>query len=147
MDGISTASAVIGLVQAAVQVTTALGRYVSRVKGADSSRAKLLDQIRLISAAEKAIERVVRGSSRSSRAPELQTLIDEWFKADSPPTKCKTELEELSGWLEGQAENNKYKRWAKRIGWPAKEDKIQTTIRAFEGYMPYFYGILSLETL
>ncbi|KAF8452411.1 hypothetical protein L210DRAFT_3468299 [Boletus edulis BED1] len=30
--------------------------------------------------------------------------------------------------------------------WPAKEDRIQATIRAFEGYMPYFRDVLSIET-
>jgi hypothetical protein len=80
MDGISAAAAVIGLVQAGTQVTIALRRYISSAKEADSSRAKLLDQMKLMSAAETTIESIVRNSSPSSHTPGLQTLIDEWFK-------------------------------------------------------------------
>ena len=147
MDGISAAAAVIGLVQAGTQVVTALGRYISSAKEADSSRARLLDQIKLISTAETTIESIVRNSSPSSRNPGLQTLIDEWFKENGLPRKCKKELEELASWLESQREAKKHKKWVKMIAWPIKEDKIQATIRAFEGYMPYFRDVLAIETL
>ncbi|KAH0831079.1 hypothetical protein J3R83DRAFT_13625 [Lanmaoa asiatica] len=147
MDGISGAAAVIGLVQVTTQVTTALGRYVSSVKRAESSRANLLEQIKLMSTAEKAIQTVVRNSPRSSREPELQALVDEWFRADGLPFKCKGELEKLSHWLERQVEDRKRNKWGKMVVWPVKEDKIQATIRAFEAYMPYFHHIVSIESL
>ena len=147
MDGISTAAAVIGLVQAGTQVTIALRRYVSSAKEADSSRARLLDQIKLISAAETTIESIVRNSSPSLRTPGLQALIDEWFKENGPPRTCKRELEELASWLESEREAKKHKKWVKMIAWPTKEDKVQAAIRAFEGYMPYFRDVLAIETL
>lgn len=147
MDGISAAAAVIGLIQAGTQVITLLGRYISSVKDGDSSRARLLDQIKLISAAETTIESIVRNSSPSLRTPGLRTLIDEWFKENGPPTKCKRELEELANWLENQPEAKRHKKWVKMLSWPTKEKKIQATVRAFEGYMPYFRDVLSIETL
>lgn len=147
MDGISGAAAVIGLVQAATQATTSLSRYVSRVKEAESSRAELLYQIKLICDAERAIGKVMQDLPSSVNTPELQALIDEWFKDDGPPAKCKRELEELAGWLEKEAETNKRRRWTKKISWPVKEDKIQATIRVFEGYMPYFRDILLIKML
>lgn len=147
MDGISGAAAVIGLVQAATQAATSLSRYVSRVKEAESSRAELLYQIKLICDAERAIGKVMQDLPSSVNTPELQALIDEWFKDDGPPAKCKRELEALAGWLEKEAETNKRRRWTKKISWPVKEDKIQATVRVFEGYMPYFRDILLIKVL
>lgn len=72
MDGVS----------AATQVTTILSRYISSVKSVQSARTQLLDQIRLITDAETAIERVVLNAPCLFVAyvtdPQLQALIDEW---------------------------------------------------------------------
>ena len=78
MDGISAAAAVIGLVQAGTQVVTALGRYISSAKEADSSRARLLDQIKLISTAETTIESIVRNSTPGVTDPDRRVVQREW---------------------------------------------------------------------
>jgi hypothetical protein len=76
MDRVSAASAVIPLVQVAAQASSALTQYISPVKGAEDSRAKLVDQITLISTAAKAVKSVVQHSSASLQTPEQQALLD-----------------------------------------------------------------------
>ncbi|KAF8833659.1 hypothetical protein BDN67DRAFT_695764 [Paxillus ammoniavirescens] len=45
MDGLSAAAGVLGVIQAAARVTTALVQYVASVQGAEASRKKLIDHI------------------------------------------------------------------------------------------------------
>lgn len=66
--------------------------------------AKLLEQMRLITSTDTAIENIMQNSLHSLRTPEQQILIDVWFRDDGPPEKCKAELEELLRWLERQEE-------------------------------------------
>ncbi|KIJ63611.1 hypothetical protein HYDPIDRAFT_29402 [Hydnomerulius pinastri MD-312] len=146
MDGLSAAATVLQVVQVAAQVTNALGAYVSSVKGADSSRQQLLDQIKLIVAAEKAVASVVQKLPPSSQSQEQQALLAEWFKTDGPPAQCKASLEKLLSWLEAQAINKKPMKWKDRLKWPTKEKKISAAIQAFDRHMPYFHAILSIDT-
>ncbi|KAF9230651.1 hypothetical protein BU15DRAFT_83360 [Melanogaster broomeanus] len=56
MDVLAAAITVIQLLQVTAQVSIALGQYAAAVRGAESSRSKLVDQKMLISAAARAIE-------------------------------------------------------------------------------------------
>ncbi|KIJ04269.1 hypothetical protein PAXINDRAFT_22449 [Paxillus involutus ATCC 200175] len=128
MDGLSAAATVIQLAQVAAQASIALTQYIAAVKGAESSRSKLIDQITLISAAAKA-----------------QALLKEWFKNDGRSAQCEKELKELASWLQGQVGNKKRVGWIRRLVWPVEENKIKTAIRSFEGHVPYFNAIVSVD--
>ncbi|KAF9230652.1 hypothetical protein BU15DRAFT_83361 [Melanogaster broomeanus] len=148
MDGLSAAATVLQLLQVAAQVSCALSQYVAAVKGAESSRSKLIDQITLISAAAKAIESVVKTSSLPSRTPEQQAFLTEWFRPDGSPAQCKKELDDLLSWLHSQAggaKNTRF-RFVKRLTWPLRENRIHAAIRAIQEHMPYFHYILSIDT-
>ncbi|KAF9237304.1 hypothetical protein BU15DRAFT_76025 [Melanogaster broomeanus] len=148
MDGLSAAATVLQLLQVAAQVSCALSQYVATVKGAESSRSKLIDQIMLISAAAKAIESVVQNSSPPSRTPEQQAFLTEWFRHDGSPAQCKKQLDDLLSWLHtqaGGAKNTRF-RFVKRLMWPLRENRIHTTIRAIQEHMPYFHYILLIDT-
>jgi hypothetical protein len=149
MDGISAAASVLGVIQVAAQVTTALGQYVASVRGAEASRKKLIDQITFISNAAKMVESVVQNSPPSLRSPEQEVLLAEWSKSDGPPARCKKALDDLLNWLEGQALVNgtKQMKWTNRFKWPTKEREIIAAIRAFERNMPYFRDVLWINTL
>jgi hypothetical protein len=147
MDGLSAAATVIQLAQVAAQAAIALSQYITAVKGAESSRTKLVDQIALISAAAKAVESVVQNYPPSLRTPEQQALLKEWFRSDGRSARCKKELEDLVTWLQGQLGSNGNKRrgWIKRMVWPVEENKINAAIRSIEGHMPYFNTIVLLD--
>ncbi|KAF9231978.1 hypothetical protein BU15DRAFT_81763 [Melanogaster broomeanus] len=146
MDVLAAAATIIQLLQVTAQVSTALGQYVAAVQGAESSRSKLLDQITLISTAGRAIESVVLNSPPSSRTPEQQAFLTEWFRSDGSPARCKKELDDLLIWLHSQAGDKKNTRFIKRLMWPLKENRIQTAIKVIQEHMPYFYYILSIDT-
>ncbi|KAF9237451.1 hypothetical protein BU15DRAFT_75996 [Melanogaster broomeanus] len=145
MDVLAAAATVIQLLQVTAQVSTALGKYVSAVKGAESSRSKLIDQITLISAATRAIESIVLNSPPSSRTPEQQAFLTEWFRSDGSPAQCKKELNDLLIWLHGEAGGEKKTRILKKLMWPLRENRIQTSIRVIREHMPYFHCILSID--
>ncbi|KAF9238216.1 hypothetical protein BU15DRAFT_75377 [Melanogaster broomeanus] len=146
MDVLAAAATVIQLLQVAAQVSTALGKYVASVNGAESSRSKLIDQITLISAAAKAIESVVLKSPPMSRTPEQQTLLTEWFRSDGSPAQCKKELDDLLIWLNSETGGKKRTRFVKRLMWPLKENRIQTAVRVIQEHIPYLDYILSIDT-
>ncbi|KAF9232190.1 ankyrin repeat-containing domain protein [Melanogaster broomeanus] len=144
---LSTTATAIQLFQLAVDVSSALRQYIAAVRGAESSCSGLIDQITLISKAARAAQSVLENSPPPSfRTPELQALHTEWFRSDRSPARCKTELEGLLGWLLSQNGASKFKRGLKRLIWPLDEKKIRTAIQTFEGHMPYFRDMLSIET-
>ncbi|KAF9232068.1 hypothetical protein BU15DRAFT_67789 [Melanogaster broomeanus] len=145
MDGLSAAATVLQLLQVAAQVSTAVGQYVAAVKCAESSRSKLLDQITLMTTAAKAVGSVLQNPP-SSRTPEQQALLMEWFRREGSAARCKKTLEDLLGWLHSEVDSKKHTRWVKRLMWPVEENKIHAAIRAFEGHMSYFRDILSIDT-
>ncbi|KIJ09034.1 hypothetical protein PAXINDRAFT_17873 [Paxillus involutus ATCC 200175] len=145
MDGLSAAATVIQLAQVAAQASIALTQYIAAVKGAESSRSKLIDQITLISAAAKAVESVMQNYPPSLRTPEQQALLKEWFRNDGRSAQCEKELKELASWLQGQVGNKKRVGWIRRLVWPVEENKIKTAIRSFEGHVPYFNAIVSVD--
>ncbi|KIJ18130.1 hypothetical protein PAXINDRAFT_9218 [Paxillus involutus ATCC 200175] len=145
MDGLSAAATVIQLAQVAAQASNALIQYITAVKGAESSRTKLLDQIKLISAAAKAVESVVHNYPPWLRTPEQQALLQEWCRSDGRSAQCKKELGDLVSWLQGQVDNKKRGGWIRRLVWPVEENKINAAIRVLEGHMPYFNAIVSLD--
>ncbi|KAF9238214.1 hypothetical protein BU15DRAFT_75375 [Melanogaster broomeanus] len=126
MDVLAAAATVVQLLQVATQVTTALGKYVASIKGAESSRSKLVDQITLISAAAKAIESVVLNSAPLVSNPRAASLP--------------------YGMVQNQAGGKKRTRFIKRLVWPLRENRIQTAIRVIQEHMPYFNCILSIDT-
>ncbi|KAF9232179.1 hypothetical protein BU15DRAFT_81523 [Melanogaster broomeanus] len=144
MDGLSAAATILQLLQVAAQVSTALSQYVAAVKGAESSRSRLVDQITLITAAAKAVGSVLQNPP-SSRTPEQQALVMEWFKRDGSAARCERKLEDLLSWLHDEVNSNKPTRWVKRLMWPMEENRIHAAIRAFEGHMPYFRDVLSID--
>ncbi|KAF9231976.1 hypothetical protein BU15DRAFT_81761 [Melanogaster broomeanus] len=145
MDGLSAAATVLQLLQVAAQVSTALGQYAAAVKCAESSRSKLVDQITLMTTAAKAVGSVLQNPP-SSRTPEQQALLMVWFRRDGSAARCKKKLEDLLSSLHNDVNSKKSTRWVKRLIWPVKENRIHAAIRAFEGHMPYFRDILSIDT-
>ncbi|KAF9231122.1 hypothetical protein BU15DRAFT_82807 [Melanogaster broomeanus] len=145
MDELSAAATVLQLLQVAAQVSSACGQYVAAVKDAESSRSKLVDQITLITTAAKAVESVLQNPP-SSRTPEQQALLQEWFRAEGSAARCKKKLEVLLSWLHDEVNRKKPTRRVKRLLWPVKENKIRAAIRTFEGHMPYFRHVLSIDT-
>ncbi|KAF9232181.1 hypothetical protein BU15DRAFT_81525 [Melanogaster broomeanus] len=141
MDGLSAAATIPQLLQVAAQV----GQYVAAVKDAESSRSKLVDQITLITTAAKAVGSVLQNPP-SSRTPEQQALLEEWFRREGSAARCKKTLEDLLSWLRNEVTSSKPTRWVKRLIWPVKENKIRAAIRTFEGHMPYFRDVLMIDT-
>ncbi|KAF9235441.1 hypothetical protein BU15DRAFT_77937 [Melanogaster broomeanus] len=145
MNGLSAAATILQLLQVAAQVSTALGQYVAAVKDAESSRSRLVDQITLMTTAAKAVGSVLQNPP-SSRTPEQQALLKEWFRTEGSAARCEKRLEDLLSWLHNEVNSKKPVQWVRRFIWPVKENRIHAAIRAFEGHMPYFRDILSIDT-
>ncbi|KAF9231120.1 hypothetical protein BU15DRAFT_82805 [Melanogaster broomeanus] len=147
ITAVSTAGVAIQLLQVAIDVSSALHQYMAAVRGAESSYSELIDQITLISRAAQAAQSVLENSPTPSlRTPEQQALHTEWFRSDGSPARCQRDLEGLLTWLCDETGGNQFTRGVKRLMWPVKEKRIRAAIQTFEGHMPYFRDMLSIDT-
>ncbi|KAH7890100.1 hypothetical protein F5I97DRAFT_1965195 [Phlebopus sp. FC_14] len=141
MDGASSATIIIQLIETGAQVLSALTQYVKSVKEAESCRLKLVEHLSLATRAAAAVQTILESSSTRSKADDV--LIKDWFCDDGPQMQCKKALDGLLGDL--SATINKRMSWAEKLQWPMKEKRINARIQVFERHRPYFGLVLQID--
>ena len=132
MDGASAAATILQIIQTGITVSKALHDYGTSVINAKKSCKRLMDEISTISRLANTAEQFVRGLA-SSNPPE--SFCQFWIAPDSPAMRYKKSLDELMTTLPRNGGTQMKMR--QRLTWHWTESKINSTIEAFERYVPY----------
>ncbi|KAF9233311.1 hypothetical protein BU15DRAFT_66706 [Melanogaster broomeanus] len=143
MDGLSSATAIIAIIETGASIIVALVKYGVSVKNAKKSCEGLIEEIELINALARAAEESVRKLSTNT-APD--TSYQCWIDPKSPVMRYKSELDKFMEKLSQKQDVGRVKGVIQRLGWPAKESEIKAAIESFERYIKHLDVAVTLES-
>ncbi|KAF9233310.1 hypothetical protein BU15DRAFT_80243 [Melanogaster broomeanus] len=131
MDGLSSATTIIAIIETGATVIGTLVKYSASVKNARKSCQRLIEEIELINslahAAEESVHKLSTGIAPGS-------FCRCWIDPQSPAMRYKSELDKFMMKLSEKQDVSRVKGMIRRLGWPAKESEIKAAIESFERF-------------
>jgi hypothetical protein len=149
MDGVSSAAAILPLVQLAGKLAIVVGQYASSVKNAENSRQRLLQELFAIGGIMNTVKTLVDNSSSASNtsrtSPRVENLSS-LFSADGPLVPLQDTLTALLDELNKDITQQTKFGPVKRLVWPFKEKRINNFITSLERYKSLLTLAFSTDT-
>ncbi|KAF9229931.1 hypothetical protein BU15DRAFT_84304, partial [Melanogaster broomeanus] len=143
MDDLSSATAIIAIIETGASIIGDLVKYSVSLKNAKKSCEGLIEEIELINALARAAEESVRKLSTNT-APD--TSYQCWIDPKSPVMRYKSELDKFMEKLSQKQDVGRVKGVIRRLGWPEKESEIKAAIESFERYIKHLDLAVALES-
>ncbi|KAF9235659.1 hypothetical protein BU15DRAFT_77782 [Melanogaster broomeanus] len=134
MDGLSSATVIIAIIETGVSVVAALVKYGASVKNANRSCQRLIKEIQTINALARDVETFVRKLSTDTAS---DSFCRSWIDPESPAMYYKGELDKLMEKLSRKQDVGRAKLLIRRLVWPLKESEIKAAIESFERYIKH----------
>ncbi|GBE88157.1 hypothetical protein SCP_1203870 [Sparassis crispa] len=146
MDGISSLSAILGVLQVLGSATIAVYKYAASVKGAPAACDRLLQELSAIGGTLGHAKVVLDGLQGHDDFSSNHTLKITAFLGGTggPLESCRATIEELCAWL--ARDGDKRMRVDRRMLWPFQEKELMEFVQRLERHKTHFILALSLNS-
>ena len=132
------------LVEIGERVFTTVVRTSIEDTKISAEKGELCEQVTLMLIADATIRYISEQEDPPSFIPLFQSPIDEWFKADGIPARCRKQLGLLLSFLGGEGEA-KMRELLGRLDWPFKKHKTKETVWVLQNYTTNFQGLFKMK--
>ncbi|GBE88163.1 hypothetical protein SCP_1203930 [Sparassis crispa] len=146
MDGISSLSAILGVLQVVGSATIAVYKYAASVKGAPAACDRLLQELSAIGGTLGHAKVVLDGLQGQDDFSTNHTLKIIAFLGGTggPLESCRATIDELCAWL--ARDGDKRMRVDRRMLWPFQEKDLMEFVQRLERHKTHFILALSLNS-